>query len=90
MHERAEGHRSGLQNRTLINLYFRSAPQMPTLCCSERSLEVVVVVGWLEGESTIPLSSPGPEQEEGEQEYARVWTAKRELSEVSQGDFPWL
>ena len=90
MRERAEGHCSRLQNGTLMTLDFRSAPQTPIPQHPERSPEAVAAVGWLEGEGTIPLSSLGPEQEEGEQEYARVCTAKRELSEASQGDFPWL
>lgn len=59
--ERAKGHHSQLQNGTLLILYFKSAPQTLTLWCPKRSPEVVVAVGWLEGEDTIPPSSPGPE-----------------------------
>lgn len=90
MCEHAKGHHSQLQNGTLLILYFKSAPQTLTLGCPKRSPEVVAAVGWLEGEGTIPPSSSCPEQEEEEQGYAGVCTATCELSEVSQGDFPWL
>lgn len=49
-----------------MTLYFKSAPQTPTLRCPKRSPEAAAAVGWLEGEGTIPPSSPGPEQEEEE------------------------
>lgn len=49
-----------------MTLYFKSASQTPTLRCPKRSPEAAVAVGWLEGEGTIPPSSPGPEQEEEE------------------------
>lgn len=46
--------------------YVRPPPQMAALWCSERSLEVVMAVGYLEGEGTIPSSSPGSKQKDGE------------------------
>lgn len=66
--------------------YFKSAPKTLTLWCPG----VVVAVGWLGGRRTVPPSSPGPEQENGSGNRLEFAAAKGELSEVSQGDFPWL